>query len=787
MTNSKREVEGLASLLSKIRTIPESYDSLASPPQARLQATRKPVYFDDYTEINDEQDRYDDTMDIDFTRGFVYVGGRQYTVRDYLGEEWVERFIMSLHKTQSIPTPKTLISQPHPWQLHGAAKIHKLCLSDIRGAICADAMGLGKTLLAIICMELAKNERGAFSVYVCPASCREQVKEEIIGAYPEGHTPNVLILDDHKMSASALVEGKWDIIICSYNFLTNAYKKQLDFDKKLELFRGGKGPRPPRPVGGLFSDFWRLTALPIKRLVLDECQAIKKEDGKRFQSVKALYSRATILLSGTILSNRWYDVANAVAMLRGHPFDSREKFINAFSAASRRNTRANSYDEPDFVSVQRFLLGITVARPGNCLVMPDKLTMDFRFVLRSDEQEKVKEATVKYNKARIAAARGGQNDTESKRALGFAVVAQLLGAHSFLSQGDVSDLPTEAAEVDTDDPEDFLEELTRRMQAENTNPKSRAEWLKFLDTVDKSELAQSSRIGALIRIIHHAKKHWPGEKIVIFSTFLRFLDIIYHVIKAEFGDLSLELNGTLDLKAKTEVQETFKTNKDCKFLLITSGCGGVGLNLQSGSIVIQTEVWWNRNMEIQAHGRCWRQGQERNVKIIRMIASNSSIDDVIKSCQVRKEKENNEIMRVIIRRDDNKCVLELTQVLLKAEDGTTRNVKMAQAIPNMIQHETQNMPEQPNRDTILIVRLTAQPVVGEETRQVKAVAPHSNKVYQAHCLEGDTQESGSLPADQHVAFMNTSESTPVLTAGQIWSERTSCECGVHAITSVAGT
>lgn len=39
-------------------------------------------------------------------------------------------------------------------------------------------MGTGKTLLAILAIWLARNERGAFSVVVCPASCVKQWSDQ---------------------------------------------------------------------------------------------------------------------------------------------------------------------------------------------------------------------------------------------------------------------------------------------------------------------------------------------------------------------------------------------------------------------------------------------------------------------------------------------------------------------------------------------------------------------------------------------------------------------------------
>jgi SNF2 family DNA or RNA helicase len=40
--------------------------------------------------------------------------------------------------------------------------------------ICGDQMGLGKTLLAIMAIDLAKDDPGSFSLVVCPLSCASQ-------------------------------------------------------------------------------------------------------------------------------------------------------------------------------------------------------------------------------------------------------------------------------------------------------------------------------------------------------------------------------------------------------------------------------------------------------------------------------------------------------------------------------------------------------------------------------------------------------------------------------------
>lgn len=65
---------------------------------------------------------------------------------------------------------------------------------------------------------------------------------------------------------------------------------------------------------------------------------------------------------------------------------------------------------------------------------------------------------------------------------------------------------------------------------------------------------------------------------------------------------------------------TFGTGKACPVsatILITTGSGGVGLNITAASGVTLLEPRWNISAESQAIGRAWRQGQDQAVTAIR--------------------------------------------------------------------------------------------------------------------------------------------------------------------------
>jgi hypothetical protein len=80
--------------------------------------------------------------------------------------------------------------------------------------------------------------------------------------------------------------------------------------------------------------------------------------------------------------------------------------------------------------------------------------------------------------------------------------------------------------------------------------------------------------------------------------------------------------------------------------------GGIGLNIQHASIVIQTEPWWNSSVELQAVARCHRQNQTKQVKHLLLMAPNSEIDKEVLCVRIRKTCINASLMQPLIKRHD---------------------------------------------------------------------------------------------------------------------------------------
>ena len=81
--------------------------------------------------------------------------------------------------------------------------------------------------------------------------------------------------------------------------------------------------------------------------------------------------------------------------------------------------------------------------------------------------------------------------------------------------------------------------------------------------------------------------------------------------------------------------ETFRNDPACKVFLSTDA-GGVGLNLQAASAVVNFEPPWNPARLEQRIGRVHRMGQSRPVHVVHMLTSESIEERVWETLRLKK-------------------------------------------------------------------------------------------------------------------------------------------------------
>ncbi|PNS16785.1 hypothetical protein CAC42_4749 [Sphaceloma murrayae] len=183
----------------------------------------------------------------------------------------------------------------------------------------------------------------------------------------------------------------------------------------------------------------------------------------------------------------------------------------------------------------------------------------------------------------------------------------------------------------------------------------RPSWLEDLSVIPFQQLL-SPKIQAILQLLNLIFEECPHEKVVIFSAYLRFLDILdaaickdplwqqRNVIPIRFDGTTKDADRELR-RSKFEDQETWAP------ILITAGAGGSGMNLTAATQVIQCEPWWNSNDELQAYARAWRQGQTHRVRVWRITCVNSSMEITIKRSNGEKRVINDEITDALRKED----------------------------------------------------------------------------------------------------------------------------------------
>ena len=109
-----------------------------------------------------------------------------------------------------------------------------------------------------------------------------------------------------------------------------------------------------------------------------------------------------------------------------------------------------------------------------------------------------------------------------------------------------------------------------------------------------------------------------GESVVIFSQWERMTRIVAQEMEAR--DISFAyLHGGIPSSKRGVLLDRFREDPECRVFLSTDA-GGVGLNLQKASLVVNLDLPWNPAVLEQRIGRVFRIGQERQVQVVNLIA-----------------------------------------------------------------------------------------------------------------------------------------------------------------------
>uniref|UniRef100_A0A915KAL9 Uncharacterized protein n=1 Tax=Romanomermis culicivorax TaxID=13658 RepID=A0A915KAL9_ROMCU len=114
-----------------------------------------------------------------------------------------------------------------------------------------------------------------------------------------------------------------------------------------------------------------------------------------------------------------------------------------------------------------------------------------------------------------------------------------------------------------------------------------------------------------------------GHKVLVFSQMVRCLDILEdYLIAKKYPFERIDGNVRGDLR-QAAIDRFSKPDCDRFVFLLCTRAGGLGINLTAADTVIIFDSDWNPQNDLQAQARCHRIGQEKFVKVYRLICRNS--------------------------------------------------------------------------------------------------------------------------------------------------------------------
>jgi len=317
-------------------------------------------------------------------------------------------------------------------------------------------------------------------------------------------------------------------------------------------------------------------------IVLDEAQRIKNWKTRTAKYIKQLESTFAIVLTGTPIENRIEELHSIMEFVDRYHFGPLYRFVHRHRVLDG-DGKVVGYQHLE--SVRRSLEDVMIRRRKDDVLkqLPKRIDKHF-FVPMTKEQRVIHDEN-------------------------YEIVVRLVAKwrrYKFLSEADQRRMQIALSMM--------------RMAADNT----------YL--VDKKTV-HGPKIEELAIILQELILE-GGEKVVIFSQWLRMTELVEQVLR-DNGIAYVHLNGMVPSRQRKGLMAQFQEDPACKVFLSTDA-GGVGLNLQSGSVVINMDIPWNPAVLEQRIGRIHRLGQHRTVRVLNFVTKASIEERILDLIRFKK-------------------------------------------------------------------------------------------------------------------------------------------------------
>ena len=314
------------------------------------------------------------------------------------------------------------------------------------------------------------------------------------------------------------------------------------------------------------SDLDLIEAWSPDLVILDEAQRIKNWNTRAARSVKKISSAYAIVLTGTPLENRLEELVSIVQFVDPHRLGPTFRFLHEHQVLDETG-RVVGYRDLDRIG--KTLAPILIRRQKKEVLkqLPERLDKNF-FVPMTPEQ-------VKHHE-------------ENRDVVGG--IVKRWKRMGFLSEAD-----------------------QRRLMIALQNMRMSCDSTYLLDRVTDFGVKADELVMLLEEVFER-----PEAKVVIFSQWLGMHEMLLRRFRERGWEHVLFHGGVPGAQRKALV-DRFRTDPACRAFLSTDA-GGVGLNLQHASMVVNMDLPWNPAVLEQRIGRVHRLGQKMPVRVVNFVS-----------------------------------------------------------------------------------------------------------------------------------------------------------------------
>ncbi len=325
--------------------------------------------------------------------------------------------------------------------------------------------------------------------------------------------------------------------------------------------------------------------------ILDEAQRIKNWRAKTAMMVKSLPSRYAFVLTGTPLENRIDELYSIFQFLDPRILGPLWHFNDRFYELEKRESGTYKVLGYKNIDELRALIKPHVLRRTRDEVLkdlPERVDNNFFVEMTDPQWNAYKEFQEHVAKLLSKAKRHPLSPKEQQFLLLCLIKMRLICNALALHDKDI--------------------ELK---DSEKTAPK-----LTELDEILTEEIASN------------------GHKAIIFSQWANMLALTEPILQ-RVGLGYVKLTGAVPSAKRGALIEKFFDDPDCRVFLSTDA-GGVGLNLQAASLVINLDLPWNPAVLEQRIARAHRHGQKSSVQVINLIAKDTIEERMLDTLAAKK-------------------------------------------------------------------------------------------------------------------------------------------------------